>query len=90
MLEQVIDIFDVNTDAVATNKGFYYQYLITLKKWISNFIEDNEIEAYSEVDQDIKEVGHNWSLRRSNATPLLSAWLPKKSKVPFLIFSCST
>jgi len=23
MLEQVIDIFDVNTDAVATNKGFY-------------------------------------------------------------------
>lgn len=59
MLEQVIDVFDVNTDAVATNKGFYYQYLTILKKWISNFIEDNEIEAYSEVDQDIKEIGQN-------------------------------
>ncbi|MBF4518939.1 hypothetical protein IRZ71_21495 [Flavobacterium sp. ANB] len=59
MLEQIIDVFDVNTDAVATNKGFYYQYLTILKKWITNFIEDNDIEAYSEVDQDIKEVGEN-------------------------------
>lgn len=57
MLDQIINIFEINTDAVATNKGFYYQYLTILKKWISNFIEDNNINAYSEVDQDIKEVG---------------------------------
>ncbi|MFN4150077.1 MAG: hypothetical protein ACK4IX_03960, partial [Candidatus Sericytochromatia bacterium] len=59
MLEQIIDVFEVNTDAIATNRGFYYQYLTILKKWIVNFIEDNNIEAYSEVDQDIKEVGEN-------------------------------
>lgn len=59
MLEQIIDVFEVNTDAVATNKGFYYQYLTILKKWIVNFIENNNMDAYTEVDQDIKEVGDN-------------------------------
>lgn len=59
MLEQIIDVFEVNTDAIATNRGFYYQYLTILKKWIVNFIEDNDIDAYSEVDQDIKEVGES-------------------------------
>ena len=59
MLEQIIDVFEVNTDAIATNRGFYYQYLTILKKWINNFIEDNDIDAYSEVDQDIREVGEN-------------------------------
>lgn len=59
MLEQIIDVFEVNTDAIATNRGFYYQYLTILKKWIFNFIEDNDFDAYSEVDQDIKEVGEN-------------------------------
>lgn len=59
MLEQIIDVFEVNTDAIATNRGFYYQYLTILKKWIVNFIEDNDFDAYSEVDQDIKEVGEN-------------------------------
>lgn len=59
MLEQIIDVFEINTDAIATNRGFYYQYLTILKKWILNFIEDNNIDAYSEVDQDIKEVGES-------------------------------
>lgn len=59
MLEQIIDVFEINTDAIATNRGFYYQYLTILKKWIVNFIEDNNIDAYSEVDQDIKEVGES-------------------------------
>lgn len=59
MLEQIINVFEVNTDAVATNRGFYYQYLSMLKIWINNFIEDNNIDAYSEVDQDIKQVGED-------------------------------
>jgi hypothetical protein len=59
MLEQIINVFEVNTDAIATNKGFYYQYLTILKKWVVNFIEDNNIDAFTEVDQDIKEVGDN-------------------------------
>lgn len=59
MLEQILSTFEVNTDAVATNKGFYYQYLTILKKWIINFIENNNIDTFTEVDQDIKEVGDN-------------------------------
>ncbi|WP_163407908.1 tetratricopeptide repeat protein [Flavobacterium ajazii] len=57
MLEQILNTFDVNTDAVATNRGFYYQYLSVLKKWIQNFVEDKNIVTYTEVDNDIKEVG---------------------------------
>ena len=59
MLEEILQIFDINTDAIATNRGFYYQYLSVLKKWINNFIEDNDIKTYTEVDDDIKEVGDN-------------------------------
>lgn len=57
MLEQILNTFDVNTDAVATNRGFYYQYLSVLKKWIQNFVKDKNIVTYTEVDNDIKEVG---------------------------------
>ncbi|MDI5887704.1 tetratricopeptide repeat protein [Flavobacterium yafengii] len=57
MLEQILNTFDVNTDAIATNRGFYYQYLSILKKWIQNFVENKNIVTYTEVDNDIKEVG---------------------------------
>ena len=57
MRENILKIFDVNTDAFATNRGFYYQYLVVLKKWIENFISDKSEFIYSEVDDDIKEVG---------------------------------
>ncbi len=57
MQEETIKIFDVNTDAIATNRGFYYQYLFVLKKWIQNFINEKDIETFTEVDDDIKEVG---------------------------------
>jgi hypothetical protein len=59
MLDKIIEVFEVNTDAISTNKGFYYQYLTILKKWLINFIEDNDVDAYTEVEQDIKEVGEN-------------------------------
>ncbi|WP_309609875.1 hypothetical protein, partial [Flavobacterium sp.] len=59
MLEEILQIFDINTDAIVTNRGFYYQYLSVLKKWINNFIENNDIKTYTEVDDDIKEVGDN-------------------------------
>lgn len=57
MRENIFKIFEINTDAVATNRGFYYQYLVVLKKWIQNFITEKSEFIYSEVDDDIKEVG---------------------------------
>lgn len=58
MTEKIVKLFEINTDAIATNRGFYYQYLIVLKKWISNFIDDNNTVTLSEVEDDIKEVGN--------------------------------
>ncbi|MFP3597063.1 hypothetical protein [Chryseobacterium sp. SIMBA_029] len=52
-----IKIFRRNGDAVSTNRGFYYQYLSLLKKWITNFINGAESTLYTEVDNDIKEIG---------------------------------
>ena len=52
-------IFKQNTDAIATNRGFYYQYLKTVNLWLANYIanyianEDNEI--YCEREDDIFE-----------------------------------
>ncbi|MEW7281151.1 NB-ARC domain-containing protein [Aquimarina sp. 2201CG1-2-11] len=57
MSEEIIKIFEVNTDAIATNRGFYYQYLLVLKKWIKNFIDEKDIVTLIEVEDDIKEVG---------------------------------
>eukprot|EP01093_Parvamoeba_rugata_P009656 TRINITY_DN265_c0_g1_i1.p1 TRINITY_DN265_c0_g1~~TRINITY_DN265_c0_g1_i1.p1 ORF type:complete len:954 (-),score=141.23 TRINITY_DN265_c0_g1_i1:5399-8260(-) len=57
MNDKIIKLFEVNTDAIATNRGFYYQYLLVLKKWITNFIDEKDIVTHTEVEDDIKEVG---------------------------------
>lgn len=55
-----IKIFKRNTDAIFTNRGFYYQYLSVLKKWVTNFVNDNDTPIYTEVENDIKEIGENY------------------------------
>lgn len=52
-----IEFFEISTDAISTNRGFYYQYLVTLKKWILNYTNKKENFIYCEVDDDIKEIG---------------------------------
>lgn len=56
-MEEIIAAFKINTEAIATNRGFYFQYLITLEKWLTNFIEGKDVETLVEVQEDIKEVG---------------------------------
>ena len=55
-----IKIFSRNTDAIFTNRGFYYQYLSVLKRWVTNFVNRNDSLIYTEVENDIKEVGENY------------------------------
>ncbi|KYH07809.1 hypothetical protein A1704_03850 [Chryseobacterium cucumeris] len=55
-----IKFFKRNTDAIFTNRGFYYQYLHLLKKWVTNFVNGIENPIYTEVDNDIKEVGNDY------------------------------
>ena len=49
-------ILKKDTDAIATNRGFYYQYLITLNLWLSNFINKIDNEIYCETEDDIFEL----------------------------------
>ena len=53
----ILEVFEVDTDAPAVARGFYYQYLVVLAKWIDNYISKENTFIYSEVGDDIKEVG---------------------------------
>lgn len=45
-----------DTDAIATNRGFLYQYLKTLKAWVCDAINNTGNEIFCETEDDIKEV----------------------------------
>jgi len=57
-VENIVSLFDSNIEAVYTNRGFYYQYLAVVKKWISNYISNENTSVFVEVENDIKEVGN--------------------------------
>jgi len=57
MSNKELHIFKENTDAIATNRGFYYQHLKTMKLWINNYIANNDMDIYCEWEDDITE--HN-------------------------------
>jgi len=50
----ILENFKVNTDAQATNQGFFYQYLVTLDVWLENYNEENDVTIYCETEDDIK------------------------------------
>jgi hypothetical protein len=56
MNENYLMIFEKNTDAVGTNRGFLYQYLLTLKQWLNNYLEKNDRIIYCETEDDLKEI----------------------------------
>jgi hypothetical protein len=59
MCNNVLLLFEkykINTDAVPTNRGFLYQYLKTLKTWVSDAINNTDNEIFCETEDDIKEV----------------------------------
>lgn len=50
----ILKRFEKNTDAYATNAGFFYQYLITLDNWLENYLNNSDVNIYCEVEDDIK------------------------------------
>ena len=52
-MEQTLIIHN-KTEAVATIRGFHFQYLKTLKSWIECY-SNYEEEIYCEVEDDLKE-----------------------------------
>ena len=59
MSGDLISLISVDRDAVPTNRGFYYQYLNVVLKWITHYVNDDTTDVYTEVGDDIKEVGGN-------------------------------
>lgn len=57
MNKEFLNLININRDAISTNRGFYYQYLNVVLKWINNYVNANNADIYTEVDDDIKEVG---------------------------------
>lgn len=55
MSNKELHIFKENTDAIATNRGFYYQHLKTMKLWINNYIHNSDTDIYCEWEDDIAE-----------------------------------
>ncbi|MBU1668125.1 NACHT domain-containing protein [bacterium] len=54
-MSKEFQIYKKNTEAIATNRGFYYQYLKTVELWINNFIEKIDNDIYCEREDDIFE-----------------------------------
>lgn len=52
-----IQLINVNRGAAYVNRGFYFQYLTILDQWVFNFISNNDVTVYTEVGNDIKEIG---------------------------------
>lgn len=50
-----LHLFSKDTDATATEQGFYFQKLITLRTWIQNRIEQNDTEIYCDYEEDVFE-----------------------------------
>lgn len=48
-----LNIFIKDTSAVATNRGFLYQYLHTLEEWINLYISKSDAAIYCEYEDDI-------------------------------------
>ena len=56
MVKNFLYYFEKDTDAIGTNRGFYYQYLVTLKRWL---LADDCLHIYCETEDDIKVVDLN-------------------------------
>lgn len=56
MINKDIFLFKKNTEAIATNRGFYYQYLITLNNWIDLYLSNSNAKIFCELEDDIYEL----------------------------------
>jgi hypothetical protein len=57
MEPEILKLVKANHDAYYVNRGFYYQYLTVLQKWVQHYITGNDVTVFTEVGNDIKEVG---------------------------------
>lgn len=50
-----LHLFTKDTDATATEQGFYFQKLITLRSWLQNRLNRDDTDIYCDYEEDIFE-----------------------------------
>lgn len=50
-----LHLFTKDTDATATEQGFYFQKLVTLRSWLVNRLEQNDVQIYCDYEEDVFE-----------------------------------
>lgn len=50
---KIFHLFKQGTDAIATNQGFYFQYIVTLEQWLHNYTHGIDEDIYCEYEDDI-------------------------------------
>jgi hypothetical protein len=58
-MESELHIFEKNTDAVGVNRGFFFQVLKTLEKWLYSYNNNHHFRIYCETEDDIKSMADN-------------------------------
>ena len=53
----LLKFININRDAIATNRGFYYQYLHVVLRWLDYYVNGVDNDIKTEVDEDITELG---------------------------------
>ncbi len=56
-LAEAVETFQYDTSAVPTNRGFYYQHLLSLKSWLESYSQNRSSIIYLEDKADILEIG---------------------------------
>lgn len=64
-IESELHIFEKNTDAISVNRGFYYQVIKTMEKWLDNYTSKNKSKIYCETEDDIKSISSTGELTYS-------------------------
>jgi hypothetical protein len=51
-----LHIFEKNTDAIGVNRGFFFQVIKTMEKWLDSYNNKKKAKIYCETEDDIKSI----------------------------------
>ena len=76
--EDYIKLFEINTDASNSIRGIYYQFLVTLDKWVENFIEKRNTVISVEIEDDIRGISDEIVFTQKNPTAVTLVLIQRK------------
>lgn len=82
-----LHIFEKNTDAIGVNKGFYYQTIKILEKWLLYYVNKTKTKIYCETEDDIKSESSDGILSFSQIKCYASSFSFKSKEIKKTIFN---